>query len=36
MGLNPFRRQRTSVTDIILVAGFIILTLALVAWGFLG
>ncbi len=36
MGFNPFRRQRVSATDIALVAGFVILTLALVAWGFLG
>ncbi len=36
MGFNPFRRQRTSYLDIGLVAGFIVLTLAFVAWGFFG
>jgi hypothetical protein len=36
MGLNPFRKQRTSTLDLLLVAGFVLLTLALVAWGFFG
>ena len=36
VGFNPFRKQRTSATDIALVAGFVVLTLLLVAWGFLG
>jgi hypothetical protein len=36
MGFNPFRKQRASVVDIALVVGFVLLTLALVAWGFFG
>ncbi len=36
MGLNPFRKQRVSTIDVVLVAGFVVLTLALVAWGFFG
>jgi hypothetical protein len=36
VGFNPFRKQRTSATDIALVAGFVVLTLVLVAWGFFG
>ncbi len=36
MGLNPFRKQRVSTSDVVLVAGFVVLTLALVAWGFFG
>ncbi len=36
MGLNPFRKQRASWLDIGLVVGFVVLTLAFVAWGFFG
>jgi len=36
MGLNPFRKQRTSPVDVVLVVGFVVLTLAFVAWGFFG
>jgi hypothetical protein len=36
MGFNPFRKRRASALDIALVVGFVALTLALVAWGFLG
>lgn len=36
MGFNPFRDQDKSALDIALVVGFVLLTLAFVAWGFLG
>ncbi len=36
MGFNPFRKGRASTLDIALVVGFVLLTLALVAWGFFG
>jgi hypothetical protein len=36
MGFNPFRPQSRSVTDILLVAGFAALTIAVVLWAFLG
>lgn len=36
MGFNPFRKQDRSALDIALVAGFVLLTLAFVAWGFFG
>ncbi len=36
MGFNPFRKQRTSTTDVAIVVVFVALTLALVAWGFFG
>ena len=36
MGFNPFRKSRASTLDIALVVGFVMLTLALVAWGFFG
>lgn len=37
MGLNPFRSSDgPSPLDIALVVGFILLTIALVAWGFFG
>lgn len=36
MGFNPFREQRTSLLDVLLVAGAVVLTLALVAWAFFG
>jgi hypothetical protein len=36
MGLNPFRQQRRSVADYVIVAGAIAVTALLVAWAFLG
>jgi len=36
MGFNPFRDQKRSATDIVLVVVFASLTLAFVAWGFFG
>lgn len=36
MGFNPFREQRRSIFDVLLVLGAVALTLALVAWAFFG
>ena len=36
MGFNPFREQKRSAADIVLVVVFIVVTLAVVAWGFFG
>jgi hypothetical protein len=36
MGFNPFREQKPSTADILLVVGFVLVTLAVVAWGFFG
>jgi hypothetical protein len=36
MGFNPFRDQKRSATDIVLVVVFVVLILAFVAWGFFG
>lgn len=36
MGFNPFRDQKRSAADVVLVAVFVVLTLAAVAWGFFG
>jgi hypothetical protein len=36
MGFNPFRDQKRSAADIVLVVVFTVATLALVAWGFFG
>ncbi len=36
MGFNPFREQRRSVFDVVLVAVAVAATLALLAWGFFG
>jgi hypothetical protein len=36
MGFNPFRDQKRSTADIVLVVVFVVLTLAVVAWGFFG
>jgi hypothetical protein len=33
VGLNPFRQQRRRPSDYVLVAGAVLLTLLLVAWG---
>jgi len=36
MGLNPFRDQKRTAADIVLVVVFVVATLAFVAWGFFG
>jgi hypothetical protein len=36
MGMNPFRRQRHSMADYLVVTGAIVVTLLLVAWAALG
>jgi len=36
MGFNPFRDQKRTATDIVLVVVFALLTAAFVAWGFFG
>jgi len=36
VGLNPFRQHRRSPADIVMVAGALIVCIALVAWAFLG
>jgi hypothetical protein len=36
MGLNPFRPQRRSMADYLMVVGAIVVTLLLVAWAALG
>lgn len=36
MGLNPFRQQRKTTVDVVLVVGFVLLTVAVVLWGFFG
>jgi hypothetical protein len=36
MGLNPFRQQRKTLRDAALVVTFVVITLALVLWGFFG
>lgn len=36
VGFNPFRKHRASTLDVALVVGFVLLILALVAWGFFG
>jgi hypothetical protein len=36
MGFNPFRDQKRSRADIVIVVVFVVLTLAFVAWGFFG
>jgi ABC-type cobalamin transport system permease subunit len=36
VGLNPFRQQRRSTADILLVAVALAVCVALVAWAFLG
>lgn len=36
MGFNPFREQKPTTTDVLLVIVFVAVTAALVAWGFLG
>ncbi len=36
VGFNPFRKHRASTLDVAIVVGFVLLILALVAWGFFG
>ncbi len=36
MGLNPFRPQRRSIADYLMVAGALVVVVALVLWAFLG
>jgi hypothetical protein len=36
VGLNPFREQRKTVIDLILVIGFVALITGFVLWGFFG
>lgn len=36
MGFNPFREQKRTTVDVVLVIVFVVITAALVAWGFLG
>jgi hypothetical protein len=36
MGFNPFREQKKGVLDVALVVLAVAITVALVAWGFLG
>jgi len=36
MGFNPFQKQDKSMLDVALVVGFVLLTLAVVAWAFFG
>jgi hypothetical protein len=36
VGLNPFRQQRRSPADIVMVAGAIVVVVLLVAWALFG
>lgn len=36
MGFNPFREQKRTTADVLLVVVFVAVTAALVAWGFFG
>jgi hypothetical protein len=36
MGLNPFRPQRRSIADYLMVIGALVVVAALVLWAFLG
>jgi hypothetical protein len=36
VGLNPFRQQRRSYADYVMVAAALVVCIALVAWAFLG
>jgi len=36
MGFNPFRKQRKTAVDVVLVVGFIAVTIAFLLWGFFG
>lgn len=36
MGFNPFREQKKTAIDLLIVVLFVLVTVGLVAWGFLG
>jgi hypothetical protein len=36
MGFNPFRRQRKTMIDVLVVVGFAVIILGFVLWGFFG
>lgn len=36
MGFNPFRKQERRTADLVMVAGTVLVTVALVVWAFLG
>jgi hypothetical protein len=36
MGFNPFREEKHSILDVVLVVAAVAVTAALVAWAFLG
>jgi len=36
VGLNPFRQQDKTFTDALIVIGFVLLTIAVILWGFFG
>ena len=36
MGLNPFREQRKSAMDVVMVVGAIALTIGVIAWALMG
>jgi hypothetical protein len=36
MGLNPFRQHRRTAADYLMVAGALVVCVALVLWAFLG
>jgi hypothetical protein len=36
MGLNPFRQHRRGIADYLMVAGAVVVCVALVVWAFLG
>ena len=36
MGFNPFREQKKGLLDVDMVVAAVAVTIALVAWGFLG
>ena len=36
VGLNPFRQQDKTALDLVIVVGFIALTLGAVLWAFIG
>lgn len=36
MGFNPFREQKKGLLDVAMVVAAVAVTIALVAWGFLG
>jgi hypothetical protein len=36
VGFNPFRQQDKTTSDVIIVVGFMLLTLSAVLWAFVG